>query len=205
MSLKLIEAPTADPFDIGEFRAQVLSDSGPFQESRAIGMLKGQAEEIEGSECYIQLITAQYELRMEQFPFCRHIEIPRPPLQSVDSITYIDTDGVEQTFGTFEGSPEEAVEYGVELSDAPEFGRIYLRSGYSWPSALCQPSAVRIRFTCGFGDSCEDIPENIKNWIYVKAASLYNNREGEQIGNVVNEFKYVDRLLDRWRARKLAF
>jgi uncharacterized phiE125 gp8 family phage protein len=174
-----------------------------FKAQRATAFLRGAVEQIEGPECCIQLLTAQYELRLDEFPCERSILLPRPPLQTVDSITYLDSSGVEQTFGTMQGSPEEALEYGVDVSEAPALGQIYLRSGYSWPSARCEKNAVKIRFTCGFGD-VGDIPATLQNWMFIHAASLYRNRESEVIGSSVNSLKYVDRLLDRYRIRRMA-
>lgn len=206
MSLRLIEAPAKQAFDVETFREHVLRDNAPFQLARAISMLKAQVESIEGELCSIQLITATWELGLDRFPCgLEAIELPMPPLQSVESITYLDESGTEQTFGTMQGSPEEALEYAVERNKAPKFGRIYLRNGYSWPATRCEPNAVRIRFACGFGDCADNVPENIKNWIYVRAASMYQTREAEITGTIATELKYVDRLLDKYRARKMVF
>ncbi|MCK5615882.1 hypothetical protein KAR91_79190, partial [Candidatus Pacearchaeota archaeon] len=43
------------------------------------------------------LITKQEVMKLAKFPGIDPIEIPHPPLRSIDSIVYIDIDGVEQT------------------------------------------------------------------------------------------------------------
>ena len=49
-----------------------------------------------------QLMPATYELTLDEFPSSSNcpIELPRPPLQSVSSITYVDTAGATQTWSS---------------------------------------------------------------------------------------------------------
>lgn len=67
------------------------------------------------------------------------IAIPRPPLISVESITYLDSDGVMQTL-----SPST---YVVSTAGAPAM--ISLAPGYSWPIALVRHDSIVISFTAG--------------------------------------------------------
>lgn len=93
-------------------------------------------------------ITAKFGL--SQFPVSQtacnarlsdtnSIAIPRPPLISVESITYLDSAGVVQTL-----SPSA---YVVSTAGAPAM--ISLAPGYSWPVALVRPNSILISFTAG--------------------------------------------------------
>jgi hypothetical protein len=86
------------------------------------------------------------------------IELPHPPLQSVVSVSYLDGDGVLQSFDDG-GSPATPL-YAVSAPVGPYAARGWVEplSG-SWPIAAERTGAVRIRYTCGYGDTPEDIPE----------------------------------------------
>jgi uncharacterized phiE125 gp8 family phage protein len=68
------------------------------------------------------------------------IRLPLPPLISVDSIHYLDSTGVTQTLGPSA--------YQVLAGERAEVWPAY---GTTWPGTRCQPRAVAIAFTCGFG------------------------------------------------------
>lgn len=122
------------------------------------------------------LTAQQYYLYLDNFPyycwnrFRPHGEIivPKPPLVSVDEITYLDTDGVSQTV--------DAANYIVDSADEP--GRIVPAYQQYWPGTRCQTNAVRVTFTCGYGaESPATVPEPIKTAIKGVAAWLFQNRE----------------------------
>jgi hypothetical protein len=49
------------------------------------------------STCKYALITQTFEYTLDGIPVRSHIDLSRPPLQSVEWITYVDTAGVRQT------------------------------------------------------------------------------------------------------------
>jgi hypothetical protein len=83
------------------------------------------------------------------------IELPLPPLVSVDEITYLDGDAVEQTWD----------EENYRVSGVGGKGRITLASGAAWPTLGAYPEALTIRFTAGY----EEVPEPIKQAIVLGA------------------------------------
>jgi len=101
------------------------------------------------------------------FP-CQHpIELPRSPLASVTSITYIDTNGDGQTVT--------ASDYNVDTSATP--GRIYRDYGYSWPSTQAIENAVTIRFVAGYGSAASSVPQTIIQAIALMVGAMYEYRE----------------------------
>lgn len=113
-----------------------------------------------------------------------------PPLQSVESITYIDTDGVTQTLAP--------TAYKVDV--ASTMGRIVPAYGTTWPMARNEINAVEVSFTSGYGDPV-DVPRGIKNWMLIRIGTLYANREEVAIlpRGKVEPLPFVDRLLDSYR------
>lgn len=132
------------------------------------------------------LITTTWELSLEGFPGCGWIpgfpyagrqflerqpvgtlygiELPNPALQSVTSITYVDTAGSTQTLATSE--------YQVETGTP---GRVVPVYGKAWPSTRRQPGAVKIRFVAGYGDASA-VPESIKIAMKLMISHFYENR-----------------------------
>lgn len=82
--------------------------------------------------------------------------LPMPPLVSVTSLKYLDSDGVEQTY--------DAANYIV--SGVGGRGRITLKSGSTWPTVGAYPEALRIRFVAGY----VTVPEPIEQAILLDAA-----------------------------------
>lgn len=112
----------------------------------------------------------QLDMRLDEFPD-KGIELPFPPLVSVDGVYYVDPDGTEQTLAVSV--------YRVDSIDVDRCVRIVEASGESWPATLATTNAVRVRFTCGWGT----VPQTVLNAVYDYAKSLYDNAE-PQIGKL---------------------
>ena len=118
------------------------------------------------------------------------IYLPLPPLQTVDSIKYIDQNGVQQTL--------DPTLYLVDKVSEP--ARITPAFGQTWPGTQNQASAVEIAFTCGYGLAAA-VPQAIKNWILLRIGSLYEFREEVAImgRQRIEPLPFVDGLLDGFR------
>ena len=104
---------------------------------------------------------------LNAFPFvgatgaAARIELPHPPLQSVLHVKYIDANGVLQSFQG--GSPVaplwRAVTYAGPYGKRGFVEPLY---GQSWPTARCETDSVRITYTCGYGDTADDVPALVR-------------------------------------------
>lgn len=83
------------------------------------------------------LMATTFDLFLPGFPCENFIAVPRVPLVSVTSISYVDTDGNTQTLSTSV----------YEINTAA--GRIDLAYAQVWPNTLSRPHAVTIRFVAG--------------------------------------------------------
>lgn len=95
------------------------------------------------------------------------IEIPLPPLQTVDQIRYRDDDGSWQTLATSV--------YGVETKGLVGF--VYRKSGQSWPDTDENPGAVEITFTAGYtdGDAVLASMRGIRKALKLLAGHYFHN------------------------------
>ena len=110
------------------------------------------------------LITQTWDLYLDYFP-CWEIQVPKAPLQSVDSISYLDNDGVLQVLSN--------TQYLVDAFSQP--GRITPAFGTIWPVTRAQLNAVKIRFVCGQASAAALEPD-IKAWMLLAIGTLYENR-----------------------------
>ena len=75
-------------------------------------------------------------------PYPSRIQIPLPPLASVASVKYYDTNEIEYTM--------DAADYYVDTDTQP--GRVALQYARIWPTTVLRPAnGIRVRFTAGYG------------------------------------------------------
>lgn len=87
------------------------------------------------------------------FPTTRNRVIAlNKPLQSVTRITYVDTNGIEQTL-----DPALYHVNAVAAYIAPAYGK-------NWPAARDQANSVQIEYVCGYADASA-VPERLKEAI----------------------------------------
>lgn len=162
MPLTLVTAPASEPITVTEAKShlRITSSDDDSYISSLIKVARDRAE----SFTKRALITQTWNYLIDDFQDV--IEIPKPMLQSVTSITYIDTDGVSQTLA--------ASVYTVDTDSEP--GRVLLAYDQAWPGVRDQPNAVTIQFVAGYGLAGE-VPEEIKQGIKLHLSTLYENRE----------------------------
>lgn len=129
-----------------------------------IDLLIAAAEQLVERDTGHQLLDATYDLFVDRFPV--FIRLPFPPLDSVTTVKYFDTAGVQQTLTSSE----------FQLDDAGEVARIYPGIDDPWPSTqLGRINAVEVRFVTGYGDA-GDVPELLKHCVRELVSEAYWNR-----------------------------
>lgn len=155
-----------------------------------------------------QIINAVWEYALDQPPNWPVIELPRPPLVSVDSVVYDDGDGNEVTMsasdyivhksGIFDGSPESGV-----LDDYAGCGSIELASGTTWPTTSALSRSFRVRRICGYGATAEEVPGAIKAALYFLVGHFYRNRSEVTVEAVKAIPLAADALIRNFKYRAL--
>ena len=98
--------------------------------------------------------------------------LPFGPVQSVTSVIYTDSDGVEQTL--------DPATY--ELDDYANPTRLGLAYGATWPSARSSRNSVRVRYVAGYAATIESpllpvLPRQARAAMLLMLGHLYENRE----------------------------
>ena len=135
-----------------------------------------------GKAFLTQSLTASFDY------FPASIVLPRSPVQSVTSITYLDTDRVEQTL--------DAANYFVSPAAI-----IYPAISASWPLTADVSGAVTVTYQAGYGAAATDVPDPIQEAIKQLAAHFYENREATLVGVSAQELPLgVADLINPYRA-----
>ena len=129
-------------------------------------------------------VTQTWKMFLNEFPSEKnYIEIPKPPLQSITSLTYKTSEDVSATISFVDpsgGISFETDDFIVDIDREP--GRLWLKSISSWPTSIVTAKAVEIEFVCGYGDA-DEVPEDVKTAILLKLTSVYENRGDVEVGD----------------------
>jgi uncharacterized phiE125 gp8 family phage protein len=184
-ALKLYTAPVAEPVTLTEAKAQLRVD-GTDDDTFITSIISVARRQVE-NETNRALISQTWEMALDKFPCDRYMKIPRPPLQSITSVTYYDLAGASYVMP--------ATDYLVDTYSEP--GRVALKNAASWPgTALREANGVIIRFVAGYGAAGTSVPDEIRQAILLLIGHLYENREAVNDGRNVQTLPLgVDRLL----------
>lgn len=200
MKLVCITQPASEPITLTDVEGQCrITDLSA--EASTIDIVIQAVRERAEQATRRAFVTQVWELTLDGFPYGA-ISLPLPPLQTVDSIKYIDTAGVEQTL--------DAAAYRVLTGGEP--GAVQPVYGTTWPNTLNDLETVKIRFTCGYGpiapDTSLNVPKAILQWQLINIANLYENRESQGVAmgrsTVFNlDATLCDGLLESYRIARL--
>jgi hypothetical protein len=188
MGLYLSVAPTVEPVTVDELKLHAridISEDDPWIQEQ-LQAAREQAELYTGRA----FVTQTLILKLDCFPnaiqtwgnrpipqnsggtfgLSGEIRLYRPPVQSISSITYVDTDGDSQTLSSSN--------YRVAVSKEPAI--LTPSYGNAWPSTRDQTEAVTITYVAGYG-LASSVPASIKSAIRTTVAFWYENRESQEL------------------------
>ena len=162
LGLTQTSAPVSDAVDLDLVR-RYGRISGTGDNDTLIQFLRMATEIAEKNICWRQFITATWTINLDRFP--HEIIIPYPPLQSITTIKYFDTDGDQQTVT--------ASDYQVDILREP--GRVMPAWNVSWPPTRRIYNSVEVKFLAGYGAQSA-MPEPLKMAIAALTAYYYEFR-----------------------------
>lgn len=117
------------------------------------------------------------------------IELPLPPLQSVNYVKYIDGAGALQTLA--------ASQYKVVTDNQGAF----LEEAFEvvWPEVRDEAGAVSVRFLCGYGSNPGDVPEPVRQAILLLTSHFYENPSASTLEQLIELPMGVQTLLFPFR------
>jgi len=191
--LRRISAPAENPVALSEVKQRLRIDINDADEDADIEMMIADAvARIDGPHGVgIAMVSQQWELRLDYFPYI--IELPLYPVISVDSITYVDGNGTEQTVA--------AVDYQTDIYSNP--ARIKPAYAHTWPTPRADLATVKVTFTAGYG-AAADVPADLKQAILLTIGHAYAHRESVTMGNPEVLPEGAQSILNRYIAGQMA-
>jgi uncharacterized phiE125 gp8 family phage protein len=175
MSLTVTSFPLAEPLTVNEAKDHLQIDR---ENSRFDTLIESQIMAARVfCEKYLgrSIVRTSYSYKFNSFSGST-IELPKSPVISVDSITYIDavTSPQEQTISTDVYALDKGVHPPV----------VYLQYDQTWPTSRGGRNDISINFTAGYEDSIasprdydDQVPEAIKAAMKIIIGDLFLNRE----------------------------
>ena len=178
-TLKPVGSPVDWPISLQDAKDRLEFGTTTEDDDRKIQSLIPVAVEMVETDCQRAIVNRTWKLYMDEFP-CEEIELRMPPIVSVTSVTYTDSDGATQTVSS--------TLYDTDLVGEP--GRIRPASGTSgWPTAACVPNAVTVNFTAGYGET--PIPYTLIEAMLLALKALYYGCEpGEAYWSKINRNRW---------------
>lgn len=132
-------------------------------------------------------ITQTRELWLDDWPSVNYIRIPKPPLSSVTSVKYYDTDDTEYTMDTGD--------YFVDTKSEP--GRVCLNYSEIWPTTTLRPTnAIVVRYICG--TTIDNVSNLVKHAMKLKIGLDYDHyapAERETINKAISSLLMINRVV----------
>lgn len=179
--------PAEYPVTLAEARKQIEYPEEDSSHDEHLTRLIASATSFVEGQTRRQIVTATWQFKYDQFPEGRSpIWVPRAPLQSVTSITYLDAAGASQTFAT--------ANYLAATDREP--GRVSLKAlgTGSWPTTICEGEPVTVVAVCGYGAAAA-VPAKVKQLLLFLIDEWFNRRSGT--GEIASH--YVANLLESLR------
>ena len=165
MSLEQTSAPSVEPVTTTDQKDWMRVDGS--DEDTLVGNLASASRAWFEMSTNRQLITATWTYKLSTFPASGDLVLPISPLQSVTSITYIDTDGATQTWSS-----------SLYIVDtASDRGAVRPIYDEDYPDSRGYVGDVTVTFVAGYGDASTDVPDGALTAIKVLAANWFENRE----------------------------
>ena len=169
---------TVEPVDWSDFSSHSRIDSTG--DSALVTLYLRAARQLVENDSHRALVNRTVTCQLDRFPAGRDVLwLPKPPLVSVASITYVDTAGASTTMAS--------TDYVVDTRSMP--GRVQPRYGSVWPSAQQRLGAVTLTYTAGYGAASTDVPETDRQAIRMLVGHWYEHREA--VGDVPKEMEFA--------------
>lgn len=207
MSLILVTGPTIEPVTLAEAKAQCHVDI-PNDDALIAGYILDARDYVE-RETQRAIITQTFDFKAapsawsggsESWPVywdgsCAEyrvgILLPKPPLQSITSVSYVDTAGATQVLA--------ADQYQVVKANGDSHeGLIVPAYGVVWPAVRTMPEAITVRFVAGYG-GLESVPHGIRQAMLMMIGHWYRHREAVDANNLGEIAFAVQALLSHFR------
>lgn len=184
----VVTAPATEPISTAEAKLFLRVDTS--DDDALIASLITAAREYVETLLWRSLITQTLRLDLRGWPTDGRFVLPRPPCLSVTSIYYTDTAGNSTEWTA-------ASNWTAEVDREPAIIERAYNATFPTLRSADEIQNVKITYQAGYGPNATDVPDAIKQAIYLVLADFYDNRLPEQSHN----FSTVERLLAAYKIR----
>lgn len=165
--IKIKTDPAAEVVSAADVRAFLHLTSTAYDTT--LGNLSVAARQLAEHYTRRAFISQTWQRVLDESEMTETIKLPRPPLQSIVSVTYYDTANTVHTL--------DPAYYTYDTFSDP--GWLVLNVGYSWPSTR-EYNAFVVEYISGYGAGPSNVPMAIRTAITEAAAySFVNGKMGE--------------------------
>ena len=177
MKQVLVTAPTSHVMTVKQALKHCHAEEGA--EDEMIALYIRAAQSLLENTLGRAMTPQTWRLSLDAFPASSMpIMVPRPPMISIDSFVYTDSNGDEQAL------------VGYVLNGDAEPALIYPPST-GWPSTDSEAHpAASITYTCGH-DSNRPLDEAIRHFVYLFVGQSYMAREPVEVGVMISQYPHV--------------
>ena len=163
--IKVTIGPNEEPVSLSEAKLHSRIDHN--DEDALINTLITAARQLSETFTGRAFCTQTVEYRLDRWPSGRAIYLPVPPVQTINSVVYLDADGNPETLTA-------GTDY-IADTDSP-LARVVLPKSKSWPTAqMYEVNPIIIQFETGV--AAADVPASVKAAMKLIVGSWYENRE----------------------------
>ena len=149
-----------EPVAVSELKRHLRLDTSDLDDILA-GLITAARQVCETDELWQCLLDQACVDRFSDFQ--DPMELHWQPVDSVSSITYVDSDGVTQTLSSDV----------YELGHVNGVGVVRLKYDQQWPTIRGHEDDVTVNYTAGYG-AASDVPVRVRQWILMYAAWLFD-------------------------------
>lgn len=190
MKIELVTGPTEELLTLDEVRAHLRldADGSPPEhpdDDMLESLITAARNDLDAADGFLgrALCSQTWDVYLDDWE--DKIYLPFPPLQSVTSVKYIDTNGALQTLAS-----------SVYQIIKGEPAALMLAYNQQWPELRAIEDAIVIRIVCGYGTAA-DVPRLIKQYALMQITAWYEHRS--TIGGNVQPTPFVRHMLQSYR------
>lgn len=197
MGINVTAQPGEEPVTVAEAKAHLNIPSATTDHDTYITNLVKAARQRAERFLNRAIVTQTIEYTVDEWP--DEFILPRAPVQSITSVTYVDSDGNTQSFTDYQ-------------SDLTNQAMPMVKPAYnsSWPSARNQYSSIKVTYVAGYGggdspSTLSSIPEPIRQAILLMVGTMFEYREEAVVGASVDDMPVTaENLLAPYRVSIIA-
>lgn len=156
--------PSTEPITIAQAKIHLkMDDDEALEDAYVTAKIKGAREWIEGQygvAMITQRVTESFDKWASRMP------LQRGPVQAIHEIQYLDD---EESYQSYDNT-------NVRLEEISEPAYMITKKSATYPAVNTALGAVRVTYTCGYGDNPSDVPEYMIDALYLRLGASYDNR-----------------------------